>query len=554
MIGAELVLKCLEKKNVDTVFGIPGGVLIPLYDVLKKSTIKHVLTRHEQGAVHAADGYARSTGEVGVCFATSGPGATNLLTGLETAMMDSVPIVAITGQVPQALIGKDSFQEADTVGFSLSSTKYNYLVKDAEDLPTIIEEAFFIASNGRPGPVLIDIPKDVMVQIVGEPEKKINIRKHVEKKLARPKINDNQMDKIVKEIGKAQKPVILVGGGVITANASEMLIKIAKKHNIPVVNTLMGKGAFPAGNDLYLGMLGMHGTVKANYAVQESDLIIGVGLRFGDRVTGKLDTFAPKAKIIHVDIEPAEIDKNVKTAFPIVAHALDFFKELDDKLLEVKDTGKWVKELVECHKEKHISQDGVQPEYILNEINELIDEDTIIVTDVGQHQMWSALYLHPKAPKSFLTSGGLGTMGFGLPAAIGAQFANPGKKVILITGDGSFQMNLQELSIVRQYNLPIKIMLMNNGCLGMVRQWQELFCNSNYSQTLFEHAPDWDLLAKAYGIDGARIENREFVSANLKNLIQNDEPILFDVRIDDRANVFPMVPAGCSLDEIWGCE
>lgn len=553
MIGAELLLKCLEEKNVDKVFGIPGGVLLPLYDVLPKSNIQHILMRHEQGAAHAADGYARSTGKVGVCFATSGPGATNLLTGLGTAMMDSVPVVAITGQVAQHLIGKDSFQEADTIGFSLSSTKYNYLVKDAEDIPAIVEEAFYIAQNGRPGPVLIDVPKDVLMQIVTKTAKPA-IRKHVLKKLAKPKININQFNKAISTIKKSKKPLIIAGGGIILGRAEEELRGIARKLQVPVAVTLMGKGAYPEGDSLFLGMVGMHGTVKGNYSIQESDTIIAIGMRFSDRVIGRVDGFAPKAKIIHVDIEAAEIDKNVVTDIPIVGDCKEFLTELDKNIEGPLNTKEWINEIQSINKKKPIPEEGIQPENLLQFINNTIDDKTIIVTDVGQHQMWSALYLHPKGEKSFLTSGGLGTMGYGLPAAIGAQIANPDKRVVLVTGDGSFQMNLQELAIVRQYNLPITIVLMNNRCLGMVRQWQELFHQSNYSQTLFEFSPDWELLAKAYGIKASKAECREDVDKIFIENYEGREPAFLDIRIDCNANVFPMVPAGCSLDEIWGCK
>lgn len=553
MIGAELLLKCLEEKNVDKVFGIPGGVLLPLYDVLPKSNIQHILMRHEQGAAHAADGYARSTGKVGVCFATSGPGATNLLTGLGTAMMDSVPVVAITGQVAQHLIGKDSFQEADTIGFSLSSTKYNYLVKDAEDIPAIVEEAFYIAQTGRPGPVLIDVPKDVLMQIVTKTKKPV-VRKHVLKKLATPKININQLNKAFEAIKKSKKPLIIAGGGIVIGRAEKELQEVAQKLRIPVAVTLMGKGSYPSGDDLFLGMVGMHGTVKGNYSIQESDLIIAIGMRFSDRVVGRSDGFAPKAKIIHVDIEAAEIDKNVVTDIPIVADCKEFLTNVDKNIEGPLNTEPWIKEIQGVNKKKPIPEEGIQPENLLQFVNEYIDDKTIVVTDVGQHQMWSALYIHPKGEKSFLTSGGLGTMGYGLPAAIGAQVANPDKRVVLITGDGSFQMNLQEMAIVRQYSLPITIVLMNNRCLGMVRQWQELFHESNYSQTLFEFSPDWELLAQAYGIKAAKIEGKEEVDKVFTENYDGREPAFLDYRIDCKANVFPMVPAGCSLDEIWGCK
>ena len=553
MNGAELLLKCLEEKNVDTVFGIPGGALLPLYDALPRSNMRHILMRHEQGAAHAADGYARSSGKVGVCFATSGPGATNLLTGLGTAMMDSVPMIAITGQVALSLIGKDSFQEADTIGFSLSSTKYNFLVSDAEDIPKIVEEAFYIATNGRPGPVLIDMPKDIQMQDVSK-SKKPSVRKHVTKKLAKPKMNILQFNRAIKLLEKSKKPLIIAGGGIISGQAEDILYKVAHKLRIPVAVTLMGKSAYIKEDELSLGMVGMHGTVKGNYAVQESDTILAIGMRFSDRVTGNPDGFAPKAKIIHVDLEAAEIDKNITSAIPVVGDCLEFLTELDKNMDQALDSQAWLAELADQKKKKEIPQEGIQPEDLLEIINKEIDEDTIIVTDVGQHQMWSALYLHPKGKKSFLTSGGLGTMGFGLPAAIGAQVANPEKRVVLITGDGSLQMNLQEFAILRQHDLPITVVLMNNRCLGMVRQWQELFHGKNYSQTIYDFSPDWQLFAQAYGIKGIKIENKEEMKDVFLQSFNSPEPVFLDYMTDENANVFPMVPAGCTLDDIWGCE
>lgn len=553
MNGAELLLKCLEEKNVDTVFGIPGGALLPLYDVLPRSNIRHILMRHEQGAAHAADGYARSSGKVGVCFATSGPGATNLLTGLGTAMMDSVPMVAITGQVALSLIGKDSFQEADTIGFSLSSTKYNFLVSDAEDIPSIVDEAFYIATQGRPGPVLIDMPKDVQLQDVSR-SKKASIRKHVIKKLATPKLNIHQFNKALKLLSKSKNPLIIAGGGVISGQAEDILYKVAHKLNIPVAVTLMGKAAYLKKDQLFLGMVGMHGTVRGNYAIQESDVILAVGMRFSDRVTGNTRGFAPKAKIIHVDLEAAEIDKNINSTIPIVGDCLEFLTELEKNISQPLDTKEWLQEIEDQRKKKEIPTEGIQPENVLEFINENLDENTIIVTDVGQHQMWSALYLHPRGKKSFLSSGGLGTMGFGLPAAIGAQVANPHKRVVLITGDGSLQMNLQEFAILRQHNLPVTVVLMNNRCLGMVRQWQELFHGKNYSQTIYDFSPDWQLFSQAYGINGVKIEKKDQIEKAFLEGFNSQEPVFLDYMTDANANVFPMVPAGCTLDDIWGCE
>jgi len=553
MLGSELLLKCLEEQQVELVFGIPGGVVIPLYDVLNKSNIKHILTRHEQGAVHAADGYARSTGKVGVCFSTSGPGATNLLTGLATAYMDSSPVVAITGQVVKSLLGRDSFQEADTVGLSQSVTKHNYLVKDANDLPDIVAEAFYIAAHGRPGPVLIDIPKDVFTQEVLK-TRKPKIRKHILNKLAKPEISDHQFQKAVEALKNSKRPLILVGGGVTCAvGAHQFLTQVAVNNEIPVAVTLMGKGVFPAQNPLYLGMVGMHGTAQANWAIQNCDCLLAIGVRFDDRVTGQLDGFAPKAKIIHVDIDAAEIGKNRTVHIPIVGDSYDFLKMLAQKLWGIKNSKDWLKQIE--HKisfQEEVSTGLLDPQDVMETVNDLLDEDTIVVTDVGQHQMWAALFVHPQSPRSFITSGGLGTMGFGLPAAIGAQMANPHKKVVLLTGDGSFQMNLQELAVIKQWDLPIKILLINNGCLGMVRQWQELFFQGNYAETNLEASPDWEQLACAYGIKGLTVRNHCEKENILKTAISSKGPFLIDLKIDSCANVYPIVPAGCSLDQMWG--
>ncbi|SMB91721.1 acetolactate synthase, large subunit [Desulfonispora thiosulfatigenes DSM 11270] len=551
MLGSELLLKCLEEQGVDDVFGIPGGVLLPLYNVLRTSNINHILTRHEQGAIHAADGYSRSSNKVGVCFATSGPGATNLLTGLATAHMDSIPLIAITGQVGKSFLGKDSFQEADTTGFSQPVTKHNYLVTDARDIPSIVKEAFYIAKTGRPGPVLIDIPKDVFTQeLTNIPEGKI--RERVIKKLAKPEINDCQIQRVVEALKNAQNPLIFIGGGV-TSDASPALEKIATKHQIPVACTLMAKGLFPPNSPLYLGMVGMHGMPGANYAIQNCDLLLAVGLRFDDRVTGDLNHFAKGAKVIHVDLDGAEIGKNRNVEIPVVADSSDFFNSLEKSLKKVKSTKDWLSLIEEksC-KLYNKNNDLISPQELLGKINDLVDDDTIIVTDVGQHQMWSALFVHPTKPKSFLTSGGLGTMGYGLPAAIGAQVANPKKKVVLITGDGSFQMNLQELAVIKQCKLPIKIFIVNNGCLGMVRQWQELFFDKNYAQSSLEFSPDWEILASSYGILGQKITNNEKKDKVIKECIESDFPCLLDVKVDPEANVYPIVPAGCSIDEMWG--
>lgn len=552
MLGSELLLKCLEEKQVKLVFGIPGGVVIPLYDVLKKSNIKHILTRHEQGAAHAADGYARSTGKVGVCFATSGPGATNLLTGLATAYMDSSPVVAITGQVAKAFLGKDSFQEADTVGLSQPVTKHNYLVRDANEIPDIVAEAFYIATHGRPGPVLIDIPKDVFTQEVSE-IREPKIRKHIITKLKKPVLNEIQLGKALELLKHSKRPLILAGGGVTQAEGSyEFLRQVAMNNEIPVAVTLMGKGVFPADNPLFLGMVGMHGTTEANWAIQNCDCLLAIGIRFDDRVTGKLEEFASKAKKIHVDIDAAEIGKNCAVDVPICADSYDFLKMLSQKLRGMKINKDWLKQIELNKSSQKVSHSHLDPQEVMATINSLVDEKTIVVTDVGQHQMWAALFVHPHYPRGFITSGGLGTMGFGLPAAIGVQMANPEKKVVLITGDGSLQMNIQELALIKQWNLPIKIFLINNGYLGMVRQWQELFFNENYAETSLEAGPDWEKLAQAYGIKGKTLRTPYECKESLNTAISSREPWLMDIKVDPGANVFPMVPAGCSLDQIWG--
>ncbi|KJS20869.1 MAG: hypothetical protein VR72_14085 [Clostridiaceae bacterium BRH_c20a] len=552
MLGAELLLKSLEEQGVELVFGIPGGSVIPLYDVLKKSSIKHILTKHEQGAAHAADGYARVTGKPGVCFATSGPGGTNLITGLATAQMDSSPVIAITGQVASSFIGKDSFQEADMLGLSHPVTKYSYLVRDANDIPGIVEEAFFIATQGRPGPVLIDIPKDVFTQKVTE-VRNPGVRKHLLEKLKKPELDFTQVEKAVEALKKAKKPLIIVGGGVNNSEGSNRLLQdFAMKNEIPVSQTLMGKGVFPADHPLFLGMVGMHGTIEANWAMQNCDCLLAVGMRFDDRVTGRVEQFASKAKVIHVDIDAAEHNKNRASDIPIVGDSKDFLEVLCEKLWASRNNKEWLRSiLIQNPVEKVNFGRGLDPEGVMNLINSLLDDDTVVVTDVGQHQMWAALFVHPKKPRSFITSGGLGTMGFGLPAAIGVQMAYPDKKVVLITGDGSLQMNLQELAVIKQWNLPIKIFLINNGSLGMVRQWQELFFQENYAETILEVGPDWEKLAGAYNIKAKTLyENRE-LKETLHSSMANREPWLVDIKVDPGANVFPMVPAGCSLDQMY---
>ncbi|MGI6227877.1 MAG: biosynthetic-type acetolactate synthase large subunit [Peptococcales bacterium] len=553
MLGSELLLKSLEEQGVELVFGIPGGAVIPLYDVLRKSKIKHILTKHEQGAIHAADGYARSTGKPGVCFATSGPGATNLVTGLATAQMDSSPVIAITGQAASPFIGKDSFQEADMIGLSLPVTKHSYQVRDAHDIPKVIAEAFFVAQEGRPGPVLIDIPKDVFSQKVFE-IKKPSIRKHLLEKFKKPGLDLKKINEVVEALKKAKRPLLLVGGGVNgVAGSSELLKEFALKNEIPVTQTLMGKGVFPASHPLFLGMVGMHGTIEANWAMQNCDCLLAIGVRFDDRVTGKVEEFAPRAKIIHVDIDPAEHNKNRLADITIVGDSKEFLKCLCEKLWASKSNKDWLRQIRLQNPSSVVNvTKNLDPEGVMALINSLLDDDTIVVTDVGQHQMWAALFVHPQSPRSFITSGGLGTMGFGLPAAIGAQMANPHKKVVLITGDGSLQMNLQELAVIKQWNLPIKIFLINNGSLGMVRQWQELFFQENYAQSILEVGPDWGKLAEAYGLESKTVQEHRELKDTLNSTFKNEKPTLINILVDPGANVFPMVPAGCSLDQIWG--
>lgn len=553
MLGAELLLKSLEEQGVDLVFGLPGGAVLPLYDVLRKSSIKHILTKHEQGAVHAADGYARATGKVGVCFATSGPGAANLVTGLATAQMDSSPVVAITGQAATPFLGKDSFQEADIFGLSMPITKHSYQVRDAQDIPSIVVEAFFVATQGRPGPVLIDIPKDVFTQKVTEIKKPV-IRKHLLEKFKKPQMNMEQINKAIDVLKKAKRPVILAGGGInLVEGAFEPLQKFALKNEIPVAQTLMGKGVFPADHPLFLGMVGMHGTIEANWAIQNCDCLLAVGVRFDDRVTGKVKEFAPLAKIIHVDIDPAEHNKNRVVDIPIVADSRDFLEFLCEKLWASKGNKEWLRQInLQKPSQKVEVSRSQDPEGVMELINSLLDEDTVVVTDVGQHQMWAALFVHPHKTRSFITSGGLGTMGFGLPAAIGAQIGCPTKKVVLITGDGSLQMNLQEFAVIKQWKLPIKIILINNGSLGMVRQWQELFFHKNYAESILEVGPDWGKLAEAYGVKSRTICDLEEFQEAFVSAVGDRETWFLDIKVDPNANVFPMVPAGCSLDQIWG--
>ena len=557
LTGAEIFVESLKKEGVDTVFGFPGGAVIHIYDkLLNDNEITHYLTRHEQAAVHAADGYARSTGKVGVCLVTSGPGATNTVTGIATAYMDSIPIVVFTGQVPTALIGNDAFQEADIVGITRPCTKHNYLVKDVKELPRIIKEAFHLASTGRPGPILIDMPKDVIMAAAKfEYPEKYQMRSYNPTMEGHP----GQIQKAIKAIHKAKKPVIYAGGGVILSNAAKELTKLAKDLNIPVTTTLMGLGGFPGTDPLFMGMLGMHGTYAANMAVSHSDLLIAIGARFDDRVTGRIDDFAPDAKMIHIDIDPTSISKNIPVDIPIVGDVKrvlkKMFKMMKDEKPAKKDPYKaWRKEVENWETDhalgyKH-TKVKIKPQYVVERLCELTKGDAIISTEVGQNQMWAAQFYKFNHPRNFLTSGGLGTMGYGFPAAIGAQIAYPKKHVIDIAGDGSIQMNIQELATVKQYRLPVKIAILNNGFLGMVRQWQELFFDKRYSSTCLEVAPDFVKLAEAYGLVGLRAETVADVDPVIKEALKTKCAVVMDFVVDREENIYPMVPSGASLREM----
>ncbi len=559
--GAEILLECLEKEGVRHIFGYPGGAVLNIYDVLPNYNLNHILVRHEQAAVHAADGYARSSGNVGVALVTSGPGATNTVTGIATAYMDSVPLVVFTGQVPTKLIGNDAFQEADIVGITRPCTKHNYLVKNVKDLPRIIKEAFYIANSGRKGPVLVDLPKDVLISKIKNYEYPENIV--IESYKPTYSCNMKQIKRVLNAICQAKRPVLYIGGGVILSDASEELYKFAKKLTIPVTTTLMALGAYPGTDDLFLGMLGMHGTYRANMAVTECDLLIAIGARFDDRVTGKIEEFAPSAKIIHIDIDPTSISKNVIVDIPVVGDAKDALKKLNNLLDEISEDEikKYIKKLENWHKkidnwkEKHKlsydnNTDKIKPQYVIETIYNLTKGDAIISTEVGQNQMWAAQFYKFVKPRTFLTSGGLGTMGYGFPAAIGAQVANPDKLVIDIAGDGSIQMNIQEMATVVQYNLPIKIVILNNSYLGMVRQWQQLFFNRNYSQTKMVAQPDFVKLAEAYGAVGYTVDKKEDVENVLKEAFSIKKPVIIDFKVEEEENVYPMVPAGEPINKM----
>jgi len=560
MKGAQAFVASLEAEGCDVLFGFPGGVVIPIYDALYDAKkLRHILVRHEQGAAHAADGYARATGKVGACLATSGPGATNLVTGIANAYLDSVPIVAITGQVRGDLMGTDAFQEADTVGITLPVVKHSYLVHDSSEIPQVIHEAFHIAGTGRPGPVVIDIPVNCSLgEMQYKPATTCDLPGY------RPSLEGHvkQIRAAAKALIDAERPVLYVGGGVISSGASAELAELARLLSAPVACTLMGLGAFPGTDPLFLGMLGMHGSVAANYAVHECDLLFAVGARFDDRVTGKLSAFAPHAKIVHVDVDPAEIGKNVRPHIPIVGDARRILAHVVE---EVRVTGvvpgrtaAWL-ERMDGRKREYpfhyddTAEDGrIAPQYVIEQIDAVTGGDCVICTDVGQNQMWATQYFRYRFPRQFISSGGLGTMGFGLPSAIGAKVGRPDKTVIDISGDGGFQMTMQELSTAVNYDVPVVVALLNNGYLGMVRQWQDLFWNKRYSDTCIEVQPDFAKLAEAFGAVGITVDSPDQVADALRTAIDCGRPTVIDFRVRREENVFPMVPSGQSLDEMIG--
>ncbi|KPJ62973.1 MAG: acetolactate synthase catalytic subunit [Planctomycetes bacterium DG_23] len=546
--GSQILVDALIAEGAQVIFGIPGGALIDVFDALYDAPLRFILTRHEQGAAHAADGYARATGRVGVCMATSGPGATNLVTGIATANFDSVPIVAITGQVPTNLIGNDAFQEADITGICRPITKHSFLVKDVKELARVIKEAFYIASTGRPGPVLVDLPRDVSRAVCeGNPSSEISLRGY------KPVYEGNikQIRLAAKVINDASRPVIYAGGGVIISGASEQLRALAKKAHIPATTTLMALGAFPEDHPLSLGMLGMHGTAYANHAVMESDLIIAIGARFDDRITGKVDAFAPHAKILHIDIDPASISKNIRVDVPVVGDAKNILENLIP-LVEPAEHKEWLKTIAKWKKDRPLtySDTGLKPQYIVEQICEATKGEAIIATEVGQNQMWAAQFFTFTRPRSIITSGGLGTMGYGFPACIGAQVGCPDKIVFDIAGDGSIQMNIQELATAVNNQLPVNVAILNNGYLGMVRQWQELFFKKRYSHTTLTGSPDFSKVAQAYGAEGRLIEKKEDVRPALEEAVASPRTFVLDFHIDPEENVFPMVPAGEALDKM----
>ena len=562
--GAEIVLKVLRDLDVEFIFGYPGGAILPIYDeIFKQNKIKHILVRHEQGAVHMAEGYARSTGKVGVVLVTSGPGATNAVTGLTDALMDSIPILCLTGQVPTHLIGTDAFQEADTVGITRSCTKHNYLVKDVDLVQESIIEAHFIASTGRPGPVVIDLPKDIQNSKSRYNENiKLTSNFKIKKKEDHSQNIKIQISKVINLIKNSKKPIVYIGGGLINSGhkASTELKKFSQLTNFPITSTLMGLGAFPASNQLFLGMLGMHGTYEANMSMHDCDLMINLGARFDDRITGRLDGFSPKSKKIHIDIDPSSINKNVEVDIPIIGDLSKILKLINkeiinSKLKKMSLSSKWWNKISKWKKKNCLSfinsKEVIKPQQALVTLNKKISsKNFFITTEVGQHQMWAAQYIKFEKPKRWMTSGGLGTMGYGFPAAVGVQIAHPKSLVVCVAGEASFLMNLQELSTVKQYRLPVKIFILNNKYLGMVRQWQEFFHGKRYSESYTDSLPDFVKLAESYGIKGVRATKPENLEQVINDMINYDGPVIADICVDEKENVFPMIPSGAAHNEM----
>lgn len=553
--GADLLIQLLVEAEVDTLFGYPGGAVLPIYDALYRSNapFKHVLSRHEQGSIFAAEGYARVTGKPGVVLATSGPGATNLITGITDAMMDSIPLVIFTGQVANQVIGTDAFQESDVLGITTPITKYNYQVKNMSDLPRVVNEAFHIATTGRPGPVVVDIPKNISETISDGPfEKDFYLPGYQ----PTTKPNPLQIKKLSEAIGKAKKPLVLAGAGILFSKATDELKEFVERYELPVVNTLLGLGSYPGSSPLSLGMGGMHGSYTANMALYECDLLINIGARFDDRLTGNLTHFAPQAKVAHIDIDPAEIGKNVPTEIPVVADAKNALQALLESEIQIPDHQAW-KNHLDQNKEKfplwnEHSDEAISPQWLMKKIHEATNGEAIVTTDVGQHQMWTAQYYTLDKPHNWASSGGLGSMGFGFPAAIGAQFGRPGELVVSISGDGGFQMNMQELILLKQWDLPVKVIILNNAALGMVRQWQESFYDERYSESLLDMNPDFVKLAESYGIRGMKIEHESEVEAALQDIFSYDGPVVADFRIIKKEKVYPMIAPGKGIHEMIG--
>lgn len=560
LTGAEIVVQCLKEEGVEHIFGYPGGAVLHIYDAIyKQDDVQHILVRHEQAATHAADGYARSTGKPGVVLVTSGPGATNAVTGIATAYLDSIPMVVLTGQVPRPLIGNDAFQEVDSVGITRPIVKHNFLVEDVKDLATVMKKAFYVATTGRPGPVVVDIPKDVTAHIT-----EFSYPREIKMRSYNPTVKGHtgQIKKAVDIILDAKRPMIYTGGGVILSNASDELIEFTRTIGAPITNTLMGLGAYPASDDQFVGMLGMHGTYEANMSMHHCDVLIAIGARFDDRVTGNLEKFCPDATIVHVDVDPASISKNVKVDVPIVGDVkqvmTEFNKLLDntDKRLEKGALESWWQQINEWRAQDCLKFDResgtIKPQYVVEQLHEATKGDAFVTSDVGQHQMFAAQYYPFDKPRRWINSGGLGTMGFGLPAGMGVQMANPGSTVAVITGEGSIQMCIQELATCLQYGLPLKIINLNNGYLGMVRQWQEFFYEKRYSMSYMDSLPDFVKLAEAYGHVGIRVEKPEDVRKALDEAMTKykDRLVFIDFITDREENVYPMIPAGAGLNEM----